>query len=83
MCLEYAALRNKIDVVLFYVKHFSSLHLFREVQCKVCVFMQFMKLLIGASPTVLDTELLSPEPEAGSVELFPHSYTPSWRGECT
>jgi len=43
--------------------------------------MQFMKLLIASSPNVGDTELLSPEPEVESVELFPHSYTPSWRGE--
>jgi len=43
--------------------------------------MQFMKLLIAASPNVVDTELLSPEPEFGSVELFPHYYTPSWRGK--
>jgi hypothetical protein len=63
------------------VKHFSALHLFKEVQRKDFVFMQFMYLLIAAPPTVLGTEFLSPEPEGGSMLLFPHSYTPSLSGE--
>jgi len=33
--------------------------------------MQSIKLLIAASPNVVDTDLLPPEPEVGSVELFP------------
>ena len=81
MRLEYVALRNKIAVLIFYMKHFCALHLFREVQWEGFVFMQFMTLLIPASPNIVDTELLSPEPEYGSVELFPHSYTLYWRGE--
>lgn len=43
MRVEYVALRNKIDVLIFYVKHFCALHLFREIQWKVeavncCIF---------------------------------------------
>jgi hypothetical protein len=45
--------------------------------------MQFMKLLIAASPTVLGTKFHSPEPEGGSALLFPHSYTPLWSSEWT
>jgi len=78
--VEYVALRNEIDVLIFYVKHFCALRLFREVQWKDSVFIQSTKLLIAASSNV-DTEFLSPKPEVGSVELFPHPHTPSWRGE--
>jgi hypothetical protein len=45
--------------------------------------MQCVKLLIAKSPTVLDMEFLSPEPEVESVELCPHSCTLSWRVEWT